>query len=87
MTKLKLIIGGAGGSGDLAFGRHGKILQKTLLAREQIKNLLIQIKNRNKMVLEKANDYASFMSEQEYDRLVEFTHAVTIALRKLEQGD
>ena len=75
-SKLKLIIGG-----------WGKNQEKVYAAREQIKNLLQQIETRNKMVLDKANDYIKYMSEDEYNQLVRFTQRVRVALQDLRQGD
>lgn len=74
-NKLKLIIGG-----------WSKNQEKVYVAREQIKNLLQQIETRNKMVLQKANDYVGYISESEYDKLVCFTQKVRVALKDL-QGD
>lgn len=75
-NKLKLIIGG-----------WGKNQEKVYAAREQIKNLLQQIETRNKMVLDKANDYIKYMSEDEYNQLVRFTQRVRVALQDLRQGE
>lgn len=75
-NKLKLIIGG-----------WGKNQEKVYAAREQIKNLLQQIETRNKMVLDKANDYIKYMNEDEYNQLVKFTQHVRVALQDLRQGE
>ena len=75
-NKLKLIIGG-----------WGKDQEKIYAAREQIKNLLQQIEQRNTMVLNKANDYFKYMSESEYNALVKFTQKVHVALQDLKTGD
>lgn len=75
-NKLKLIIGG-----------WGKNQEKVYAAREQIKNLLQQIETRNKMVLDKANDYIKHMNEDEYNQLVKFTQRVRVALQDLRQGE
>ncbi len=75
-NKLKLIIGG-----------WGKDQEKIYAAREQIKNLLQQIEQRNTMVLNKANDYFKYMSESEYNALVKFTQKVRVALQDLRTGD
>lgn len=75
-NKLKLIIGG-----------WGKDQEKIYAAREQIKNLLQQIEQRNTMVLNKANDYFKYMSESEYNALVKFTQKVRVALQDLKTGD
>lgn len=75
-NKLKLIIGG-----------WGKDQEKIYAAREQIKNLLQQIEQRNTMVLRKTNDYFKYMSESEYNALVKFTQKVRVALQDLKTGD
>lgn len=75
-NKLKLIIGG-----------WGKNQEKVYAAREQIKNLLQQMETRNKMILDKANDYIKYMSEDEYNQLVRFTQRVRVALQDLRQGE